>query len=314
MHKNDSKRHTGISEASFPPDYIKLPPAIACADVEDGVIVTMARILGLCWTFKYKKTSPLLPEQLAKLVGRSRATLYRHLNRVQELGWLKVERRGGRLVLRPLIRVTSERGASGGDVRAAPGRTTSEAPAEYRFRGGAKSHASQVPFGEGMQSLRPSPRRGCRLRGGGKPTDAYGFQAGDVREPQSSDGRTKQPGDKQQLGEALKGAGIIGRAFHDLIQMNIDPITVCAWHLWTWAPEQGWMDNPSGFIITRLRDGDEPPGEFLEIARLTPDEVAMLGDAWSSSEKYSGWPSLNARLRKLAPLWADLHEAMRLKT
>jgi len=54
---------------------------IAWADVEDGIIVTMARVLGLCWTSKYKKTSPLPPEQLADLVGRSRATLYRHLNR-----------------------------------------------------------------------------------------------------------------------------------------------------------------------------------------------------------------------------------------
>ncbi|HHN93823.1 MAG TPA: ArsR family transcriptional regulator, partial [Anaerolineae bacterium] len=84
----------------YPPDYIKLPPTIACADVEDGVIVTMARVLGLCWTSRYRETSPLPPDRLAELVGRSRATLYRHLNRAQELGWLKVERRGRRLVLR----------------------------------------------------------------------------------------------------------------------------------------------------------------------------------------------------------------------
>ena len=69
----------------YPPDYIKLPPTIACADVEDGVIVTMARILGLCWTSRYRETSPLPPDRLAELVGRSRATLYRHLNRAQEL-------------------------------------------------------------------------------------------------------------------------------------------------------------------------------------------------------------------------------------
>jgi hypothetical protein len=71
------------------------------------------------------------------------------------------------------------------------------------------------------------------------------------------------------------------------------------------------MDNPAGYVITRLRQGDEPPGEFLALARLTPDEEARLREAWSNSEQYSGWPSLDAKLRRLAPLWADLYEAMR---
>ena len=71
------------------------------------------------------------------------------------------------------------------------------------------------------------------------------------------------------------------------------------------------MDNPAGYIITRLRQGDEPPGEFLELARLTSAEEALLREAWSNSEQYSGWPSLDAGLRRLAPLWADLYKAMR---
>ncbi len=253
----------------FPPDYIKLPPAIACADVEDGVIVTMARILGLCWTSKYKKTSPLPPDQLADLVGRSRATLYRHLNRAQELGWLKVEHSGRRLVLQPLVHVT-------GDSQIEPN-TPSEAP-------------DQVD---------------------------YDFLAGDghepvVREPtRLSSSQARSDDGNGELGQALKEAGIIGRAFHELVHKGIDPTTVRAWHLWTWAPEQDWMDNPAGYVITRLRQGDEPPAEFLALARLTPDEEALLREAWSSSERYSGWPSLDAELRPLAPLWADLYEAMR---
>ncbi|HFD40664.1 MAG TPA: ArsR family transcriptional regulator [Anaerolineae bacterium] len=235
----------------YPPDYIKLPPTIACADVEDGVIVTMARVLGLCWASRYRETSPLPLDRLAELVGRSRATLYRHLNRAQELGWLKVERRGRRLVLRPLVSPAGERPI------------TPETP--------------------------------------GVPT--YDFSRGD--------GWGNEPDHEGELGRALREAGVIGRAFHELIGRRIDPAVVRAWHLWTWAPEQDWMDNPAGYIITRLRQGDEPPGEFLELARLTPDEEALLREAWGNSEQYSGWPSLDARLRRLAPLWVELREAMR---
>jgi hypothetical protein len=239
----------------FPPDYIKLPPIIACADVEDGVIVTMARVLGLCWTSKYKKTSPLPPDQLAELVGRSRATLYRHLNRAQELGWLKVEHRERQLVLQPLVHIAGDGSTELSTPSGAPGKVD------------------------------------------------YDFLAGDLP-GNESDG-------KGELGQALKEAGVIGRAFHELVQRDMDPATVRAWHLWTWAPEQDWMDSPAGYVITRLRQGDEPPGAFLELARLTPDEEARLREAWSGSEQYSGWPSLDAELRRLAPLWADLYEAMR---
>ena len=61
----------------FPPDYIKLPPSIACAGVDDALIVTMARILGLCWNQKYRMSPAYTPDR--------RTTLYRHLNKLQEL-------------------------------------------------------------------------------------------------------------------------------------------------------------------------------------------------------------------------------------
>ncbi len=48
------------------------------------------------------------------------------------------------------------------------------------------------------------------------------------------------------------------------------------------------MDNPAGYIVNRLREGDEPPGEFLELAQLTPDEVAKLEEAWVGSEQTEG--------------------------
>ncbi len=66
-------------QAAYPPDYIKLPSAIACADEDDAVLITMARVLGLCWGYKYRKSPPYTPDQLADLLGRPRTTLYRHL-------------------------------------------------------------------------------------------------------------------------------------------------------------------------------------------------------------------------------------------
>ena len=52
-----------MSGSPYPPDYIKLPPSIACADVDDALIVTMTRILGLCWAYDYERTPALTPEQ-----------------------------------------------------------------------------------------------------------------------------------------------------------------------------------------------------------------------------------------------------------
>ena len=62
-------------QAAYPPDYIKFPPAIACADEDDAVLITMARILGLCWGHKYRKSPPYTPDQWADLLGRPQTTL-----------------------------------------------------------------------------------------------------------------------------------------------------------------------------------------------------------------------------------------------
>jgi len=237
-----------MNESPYPPDYIKLPPAIACADVDDALIVTMARILGLCWGHKYRRSPAYTPHELAELLGRPRTTLYRHLNRLQELGWLQVDRRDRRLVLQPFIGFTE------GPPVALP-------PSGHDF-----------------------PERG-------------GTDNGELR-------------------QALHEAGIIGRPFRELLRRDADPVVVRAWFLWTWAPEQEWLDNPAGYIVNRLREGDEPPNEYLELAQLTPDETAVLKTAWAHSEELNGWPSLdgNDRLQGLAPLWATIYHALRSAT
>jgi DNA-binding transcriptional ArsR family regulator len=92
---------------------------IAYAEVEDALIVTMTRILGLCWTHDYERTPALSPEQLAELTGRPRSTLYRHLSLLREMEWIRVDQVGRRMVIRPMIRrvvqaVATEPGESEG--------------------------------------------------------------------------------------------------------------------------------------------------------------------------------------------------------
>jgi hypothetical protein len=52
-----------------------------------------------------------------------------------------------------------------------------------------------------------------------------------------------------------------------------------------------------------LRKGDPPPREFVELARLTAEQIAQIRRAWIECEQYRGWPSLDEGLAELAPLW-----------
>jgi hypothetical protein len=90
-------------KASRPPAYVNTPVPIAYAQVDDALIVTMTRILGLCWTHDYERTPALTPEQLAELTGRPRSTLYRHLKQLCDLHWLRVDQAGRRIILRPIV-------------------------------------------------------------------------------------------------------------------------------------------------------------------------------------------------------------------
>jgi DNA-binding transcriptional ArsR family regulator len=95
---------TMTPKSPFPPAYVNVPVSIACAGVDNGLIVTMIRILALCWAHKHERTPPLTARQLADLIGRPPSTLHRHLVLLEEeLGWLRIDRRGRQLVLRPLV-------------------------------------------------------------------------------------------------------------------------------------------------------------------------------------------------------------------
>jgi len=226
-----------MSRPPYPPDYVKLPTAIARAPVHDGLIVTMARIMGLCWRHQQQRSPAYTPAEMAELVGRPRATLYRHLTQLVQLGWLEVDRLDGRLVLRPTIQI--------------PG-----------------------------------------------PPDAQ-------PEPQARDDRPGPPanGNREELRQALRQAGIIGRPLRELLQQDLSAVDVRAWRLWTSAGEQAWLENPAGYVVTRLRNGDPPPQEFVDLARLTAEEIEQIQRAWIDCEQYRGWPSLDEGLAELAPVW-----------
>jgi hypothetical protein len=76
--------------------------AIAYADVDDALIVTMTRILGLCWAYGYERTPALTPEQVAELTGRARSTLFRYLKQLRDMQWLRVDQVGQRIILHPV--------------------------------------------------------------------------------------------------------------------------------------------------------------------------------------------------------------------
>ena len=87
----------------LPPSYVNTPVTVAYAEIDDALIVTMTRILGLCWAYDYERTPALTPEQLAEHTGRPRSTLYRHLKLLREMQWIRVDQAGRRIVIRPII-------------------------------------------------------------------------------------------------------------------------------------------------------------------------------------------------------------------
>ena len=98
---------TGLEAASgatIPPAFVRAPTEVVYAGVPDELALTMIRIVGLCWRHGYEHTPALTASELARLAGRPKSTLYRHLEQLEiELGWLRIERAGGQLVLWPQV-------------------------------------------------------------------------------------------------------------------------------------------------------------------------------------------------------------------
>jgi DNA-binding transcriptional ArsR family regulator len=122
------------------------PGAIAYAEVDDALIVTMTRILGLCWAYDYERTPALTPEQLAELTGRPRSTLYRHLKQLREMQWIRVDQAGRRIIIRPIV-ARNPRGDPAGKEE-----TGRERPADDRL-------PTSTPAGPGRDRGRESQAR-----------------------------------------------------------------------------------------------------------------------------------------------------------
>jgi hypothetical protein len=113
------KKATADGNRLRPPSYVSVPVSVAYAGVEDGVAVTMTRILGLCWSRGHRRTPPLTLAELCELTARPDATLRRHLRRLEhDLGWLRVVRDGLYLTLYPRVQGTPPVPAEG--AREAP--------------------------------------------------------------------------------------------------------------------------------------------------------------------------------------------------
>jgi hypothetical protein len=92
----------------LPPSYVNTPVPVAYAEVDDVLIVTMTRILGLCWAHDYERSPALTLERLAELTGRPRSTLHRHLKQLREMQWICVDQIGWQLIIRPIVACSSE--------------------------------------------------------------------------------------------------------------------------------------------------------------------------------------------------------------
>jgi DNA-binding transcriptional ArsR family regulator len=240
----------------FPPTYVNVPVSVALAGVDNGLIVTMIRVLALCWAHKHLRTPALTARQLADLIGRPPSTLHRHLALLEgELGWLRIDRRGRQLVLRPLVGKLAGAGP-------APEGCNAEARRGHRREGDAASPASQPAGG------RDAPRGAIRTA----------------------------------LRQALAEAGIENPARDRLARDGaLEPAWVRSWHLWTRHPDRASLTNPAGLIVQRLQNGEPPPGDYLELAALTPQEKSALEES-----RWIGSGLLDRKLARLRPLYLEM--------
>ena len=63
----------------------------------------------------------------------------------------------------------------------------------------------------------------------------------------------------------MRRAGIGGRVLYELARRDIDPDCILAWY-W-WAMCQTWLSNPSGYIVSVLRDDAVPEGGWLPLVK-----------------------------------------------
>lgn len=258
-----------------PPSYVNVPTAVAYAPVPEALLVTMVRVLGLCWRNGYRCTPALTIDQLSTLLDRPRSTLHRHLDGLErELGWLRRERRGRRTVLYPLP-PSADRPVSGLDSLPEDADTSAEP---------AWDSESEPSLGA---SGSPDRGQNCAL---------------DTPPPSELPGAL--PDQHAELLRRLAEVGIESPA-RERIAMDpaVKPDWVDAWQLWTQHPARANLSNPAGAIISCLMHRSRPPEPYLRLVRLTPAEKTELRTSY-----WSGPRDLDPDLRKIRSLYLQLFE------
>ena len=258
-----------------PPSYVNVPTSVAYAPVSDAFLVTMVRVLGLCWRNGYRCTPALTIDQLSTLLDRPRSTLHRHLEGLErELGWLRRERHGRRIVLYPLPPF-ADRPVSGLDPLPDEADDSAES--------GPDSEPESSPGASG-----PSVHgQNCVL---GTPTPAELPAA-----------RAAQ---RAELLRRLAEVGIESPA-RERIAMDpaVEPDWVDAWQLWTQHPARANLSNPAGMLVSCLMHRNRPPKPYLRLVRLTPAETTQLRTSY-----WSGPRDLDPDLRQIRSLYIQLFE------
>ena len=256
-----------------PPSYVNVPTSLAYAPVADALLVTMVRVLGLCWRNDYRRTSALTIDQLVTLLDRPRSTLIRHLDRLErELGWLRRERQGRRIVLYPLPPF-AVRPASGLDPFPDDADTSAESAWDIESE---PSPGASGPPDRGQDSAPGTP----------PPSEPHGARS-------------------EQCAELLRRLAEVGieSPARERIAMDpaVEPDWVDAWQLWTQHPARANLSNPAGAIISCLMHRNRPPKSCLRLVRLTPAEKAELRTSY-----WSGPRDLAPELRGIRSLYFDL--------
>ena len=331
MPGNSEKRPCAVP-STRPPSYVNVPTQVAYASVPDALVVTMIRILGLCWTSRYRYTPPLTFEQLAHLLDRPRTTLQRHLDILErELGWLRRECQDRRFVLYPCPPFSMHSAPEDAEGRSfASAKLPGDERKPSHVAGGSPANGHNCAPGTSVAVELPANDQGCAPStsvAGELPANGHNCAPGtSVAVEPSDSGRTRVHGaalavespdhdhrcshdDPRPLPEVLATRQDLIRALADVgienpareriaLDPAIKPDWVTAWQLWAEHPARANLSNLPGYIVSCLKHRERPPENYLRLVRLTSAEKAQL-----RRSRWDGAGDLDPDLRAIRPLY-----------
>ena len=113
----------------------------------------------------------------------------------------------------------------------------------------------------------------------------------------------------KELLQALADIGVENPKRNQLAGLDIDPLWVHAWQLWTRHPHRRGLTNPVGNIILKLESGERPPRAFL---RAAEEEIRLRH--WIQQQEQADRGVALEEQDKLEPEEGGLSEARRIWT